>query len=88
MNDPTHVASVCITVADENQMSAYVSGDKAEGSVFVGERVQLHGTPAQLRSLAKAIEDGAMELERQIAEGERARQVEHYAAMLAEAEAS
>ena len=66
----TRITSVVVHVEDDHDMDALRHTDYPEGSVFIGGdfgRLQLAGTPEQLRSFAKAIEDGAIEIERQIA---------------------
>ena len=69
----TRITSVVVHVEDDHDMDALSHTHYPDGSVFIGSefgRLQLSGTPDQLRSFAKAIEDGAIEIERQIAERE------------------
>lgn len=63
----TATTHISIRVKDQHGMSALASPGSGEGSVFIGKTgniIQFSGTPAQLRSISKAIEDGAMEIER------------------------
>lgn len=69
---PTAISAVCITVGDDLNMRARAHHDNG-GSVFVGESytggvVQIAGSPAQLRSLAYAIYEGAADIAAQHAE--------------------
>jgi hypothetical protein len=75
MND-TRLATTHVTIRVRGDMETDVySNSEGEGSVFLGGpacRLQLHGTPLDLRRFAKAIDDGAMELERLLADAEAA----------------
>lgn len=91
---PTAISAVCITVGDDHDMRTVLSRSGGTGSVFVGgpgNTMQFHGSPAQLRSLATAIADGAndiaaQEAERTDADIEHERALTHYSAMANEAE--
>ena len=69
----TGISSVCIHIGDEHHVRAIASESSyAEGSVFVGLPhldgvVQFAGSPAQLRSLAAALLEGADDIEQVLA---------------------
>ena len=68
-NTRPHISTAVFHAGDAHDMAALSHRNDSRGSVFIGG-LQMSGTPDQLRSFAKAIEDGAIEIERQIAERE------------------
>lgn len=69
---PHRVSAVTIWVGNDQTMTAHAhqTVNDGSGSVLVGD-LQFCGYPDDLRALAKAIEDGAMDIEGQLADQAR-----------------